>query len=452
MTASALFIPSQPPRSATWQPWWRGLYGQRMRNVLHEVAEPAFDVFHVRTRFLQIRMHLVSSPDMIGHVLLDNAANYARPDIARKLLRPMLGNGLLNAEGEEWRLQRKLVAPTFSPGAVTGMTQLMAQESERQCAAFPPASAVVDMAARATNATMRIIAGGLFSGDRRLLSPEAAIHIERLVKAAGQPRFLRMLGLEGLDWSPHMIAVRASRRYLRGTLTAIVDERGPDGGGDDFFGGLIRSLYANMPPAQARATAIDNAITFYVAGHETTAVALAWAAYLFAAQPALQEALRTEAIAALAGDIATLPDRLPRLKLFLDETMRLYPPVAQIVREALADDDMCGVPVRKGEVVLIYPWLVHRHRKLWDNPDAFDMERFAEPNRATLHRFQYFPFGAGPRICVGARFATVEALIILAHWLAARRFRLTGDAPPLPTGTVTLRPDRGMPLLVEPLN
>lgn len=422
-----------------------------MRNILHEMSDPAFDVPHIRTRFLHLRMHLVSSPAMIGHVLLDNAANYVRPDIARKLLRPMLGNGLLNAEGESWRLQRKLVAPTFSPAAVSRMAALMAQEAERQGASFPAGPAVVDMAERATDATMKIIAGALFSGDARLLSPEAGVHIERLVKAAGQPRLLRMLGLEGLDWSPHMIAVRASRRFLRGTLTAIVDERGPGGGGDDFFGGLIRSLYASMPPAEARTTAIDNAITFYVAGHETTAVALAWSAYLFAAQPALQEELRAEAVAALEGDIGTVADRLPQLRLFLDETMRLYPPVAQIVREALADDDMCGVSVRKGEIVVVYPWLVHRHRTLWDHPDAFDMTRFAEPNRSRLHRFQYLPFGAGPRICVGARFATVEALIILAHWLAARRFSLPDGPVSMPTGTVTLRPTNGMRLRVEPL-
>ena len=452
MTESALFIPSQPPRSPVWQPWWRGLYGERMRDILHEMSDPAFDTPHVRTRFLHLKMHLVSDPAMIGHVLLDNHANYARPDIARKLLRPMLGNGLLNAEGEDWRKQRKLVAPTFSPAAVAGMAQLMAMEAEQQCAAFPAGPAVVDMAERATEATMNIIAQGLFSGDQRLLSAEAAIHITRLVNAAGQPRFLRLLGLEGLDWSPHMIAVRASRRYLRGTIAAIVDERGPSGGADDFFGGLMRSLYATVPPDEARSLAIDNAVTFYVAGHETTAVALAWGAYLFAAQPDLQEELRAEAVAALTGDIASLYDRLPRLRAFLDETMRLYPPVAQVIREALADDDMCGVPVKKGELIVVYPWLVHRHRILWDNPDAFDIERFAEPNRGKIHRFQYLPFGAGPRICVGARFATVEALVILAHWLAARHFSLTDDAPPMPTGTVTLRPRHGMKLRIEPLS
>jgi cytochrome P450 len=452
MTASAFFTPVQPPRSPTWQPWWRGLYGERLRSIVHEMSDPAFDAPYVRTRFLHLRIHMVSNPEMIGHVLLDRHTNYARPSLVRAALRPMLGNGLFNAEGESWRTQRKLVAPTFSPAAVTGMTALMAQEAVQQCAAFPVGPAPVDMAAQATHATMRIIASALFSGDERLLTPQAAVHIERLVKTVGQPRIMRMFGLEGLDWSPHMIAVRASRRFLRGTLTAIVDERGPGGGADDFFGGLIRSLYASLPPAEARTTAIDNAITFYVAGHETTAVALAWSAYLFAAQPDLQEQLRAEAVAALSGDIATLADRLPLLRAFLDETMRLYPPVAQIIREALADDDMCGIPVKRGEIVAIYPWLVHRHRTLWNNADAFDITRFAEPNRSKLHRFQYLPFGAGPRICVGARFATVEALIILAHWLAARRFSLPDGPVSIPTGTVTLRPANGMRLKVEPLD
>lgn len=108
--------------------------------------------------------------------------------------------------------------------------------------------------------------------------------------------------------------------------------------------------------------------------------------------------------------------------------MRLYPPVVLIIREALEDDEMCGVPVKKGEIIMIYPWIVHRHRKLWDQPDQFDISRFSPLRKAEQHRFQYLPFGAGPRICVGQRFATVEALTILAHWLTSRRFALPADA------------------------
>jgi cytochrome P450 len=306
------------------------------------------------------------------------------------------------------------------------------------------------MAQAATRLTAAIIARTLFSNDPRLASTEARRHIETVV-AAGQPRLLRVLGLEGWDMSPSMIRLRRARRYLRETLEALVRERGTGGGADDFFGGLIRAFRGDRPGPEADALAVDNAITFYVAGHETTATALTWATYLLAAQPQLQEDLRAEAQGALGAGPIGLVDRVPLLRCFLDETLRLYPPVVQIIREAAADDDMCGQPVRKGELVFIYPWVLHRHRALWDRPDSFDPTRFAPERAAGLHRFQFLPFGAGPRVCVGARFATVEALVILAHWLGAARFRLPPDLAPMPGGTITLRPRDGMPLIVEPL-
>ncbi|MFM2409606.1 MAG: hypothetical protein RL481_434, partial [Pseudomonadota bacterium] len=160
---------------------------------------------------------------------------------------------------------------------------------------------------------------------------------------------------------------------------------------------------------------------------------------------------RIEAKEAVASGAITIADQTPLLRQILDETMRLYPSAVQITREAAEDDDLLGVSVKKGELLFIYPWILHRHRVHWDNPDSFDHQRFTPENKAKLHRFQYIPFGAGPRICVGARFAVTEALIILAHWLSARRFKLTPGFQPMPYGNVTLRPKDGMPLLVEPI-
>jgi cytochrome P450 len=452
MLATSPFVAPVPPRDPNWRPAWRAMFGERVRSIVAGLPEPAFQVWIASGRLLNIRFHIVNHPEMIRRVLLDHSANYVRPELTRKLLAPSLGNGLLTAEGEDWRMQRKLVAPTFAPPAVAELAPLMAQEAVRLTALFPASRARADVAAVATETTMAIISRALFSGDARLMSAEASRHITRLVLAAGEPRFLRLMGYEAFDLSPRMARVRASRRWLRGTLGAIVDERGPDGGADDFFGGLMRSFYASMPPAEARELAIANAITFYAAGHETTAVALAWSAYLLAAQPELQEQVRAEALAAVTGDPANLSERVPLLRQFLDETLRLYPPAAQIVRQALADDRLGNVAVKAGDHVIVYPWTVQRHRRLWDNPDAFDIDRFAEAEKGKIDRFQYLPFGAGPRICVGMRFALVEAQIILAHWLAARRFRLIeGAPPPFPTGRVTLRPKGGMPLLVEPL-
>jgi cytochrome P450 len=451
MATAALFVPAQPPRVPDWLPGWRGMFGERLKSAVHGISEPAFDVWHKKRQFLHFDLHIVNAPDMIGHVLLDNHANYVRPKLTRQILRPVIGNGLLSAEGDDWRMQRKIVAPTFAPHAVTGMAKLMAEATVQEMTGWPKETRRIDMAQVATETTMAIIANALFSGDARLTTREAARHIDMVISSAGQPRFLRMIGLQDFDPSPSMFRLRKSRRWLRETLTALVRERGPSGGADDFFGGLMRAFYADMPPDEAEALAVDNAITFYAAGHETTATALSWAIYLLAGQPELQEEARTEATAALSGEIGTLTERLPLLRQILDETMRLYPSALQLIREAVADDDMCGVPIKKGELTFVYPWLVHRHRRLWDNPDRFDHTRFTPENKAKLHRFQYIPFGVGPRICVGARFAIAEALVILAHWLSARRFRLPDGFKPLPYGNVTLRPKGGMPIFVEPL-
>jgi cytochrome P450 len=328
------------------------------------------------------------------------------------------------------------------------MASTIARVAAAQVAGWGTGTSRLDMAKVATDATMAIIADTLFSSDARLTARAAGKHIDNLIVAGGQARFSTMLGLQDLDPSPVMIRARRGRVYLRSTLTALVRERGPSGGADDFFGGLIRALHEQFPAPEAESLAVDNAITFYVAGHETTANALAWTIYLLAAQPELQEEARAEAVAALDGDVATLAERLPLLRQILDESMRLYPPAPRFDREAVADDVLAGMPVKKGDLVSIWPWLLHRHRKLWDNPDAFDHRRFAPEAKAKLHRFQYIPFGGGPRVCVGARFATVEALVILAHWLSGASFALAQGHRVYPVGTVTLRPDKGMPLLV----
>jgi len=245
--------------------------------------------------------------------------------------------------------------------------------------------------------------------------------------------------------------VRASRDWLRATLTELVRERGPDGGAEDFFGELIRALNRQFESSEAASLAVDNAITFYVAGHETTANALAWTAYCLAAQPALQERCRDEAIAAQSHPPEERAAALPLLHQVFEESLRLYPPAPRWDREALAADELAGLRIDRGDLVSIWPWLIHRHRKLWADPDRFDHTRFEPEARARLHRFQYLPFGGGPRVCVGARFATVEALLILARWLEARRFAVPAGWRPDPVGTVTLRPRGGMPLLVEPV-
>ena len=218
----------------------------------------------------------------------------------------------------------------------------------------------------------------------------------------------------------------------------------------DFLSGMIEALRQRFPDDEARALAIDNAATFYLAGHETTANALTWTLFLLAAQPELQEELAEEARTALGGkSMETLIDQLPRLRLFLMESLRLYPPVPRFDRQAIAPDRFGKEEVEPGDIISIWPWLLHRHATLWEEPDAFDIDRFAQ--KGGRHRFQYLPFGGGGRICVGAQFATTEALTILAHWLSEWRFAEAGH-PAKAAGMVTLRPAGGLPLRLERRN
>ncbi len=451
MATAPLFTPPYPMRPRDYGRPWQGFFGERLKNVIYGWPDKAFDIPYLRRDVMGYRIHFAFDPDMIGHVLLEHKENYIRPGIAQRIMAPVIGNGLLSAEGEDWRKQRKIVAPTFAPGAVAGMAAIVANVAERQVAGWDKGAARIDMAVAATRATSDIIADALFSSDQRLSVPEAGRAIDALLASGGQARLSTLLGIERFDLSPAMRAGRKGRDYMRANLTALVRERGPSGGADDFFGGLIRSLHAQFPPDQAEALAVDNAITFYVAGHETTANALAWTIYLLAAQPEVQARARMEAVAALPGDPTTLVDRTPYLRQIVDEAMRLYPPAPRFDREAVAADQIGDVEIKPGDLISIWPWLLHRQRALWDNPDGFNPERFAPEAKAQLHRHQYIPFGAGPRVCVGARFAIVEAMVILTHWLAARRFEVPTGFRPDPVGSITLRPRVGMPLIVRPI-
>jgi len=230
----------------------------------------------------------------------------------------------------------------------------------------------------------------------------------------------------------------------------VVEGRLPDGGPDDFLGRLIRALNDRFAPGEALALAVDNTATFYLAGHETTANAITWTLFLLSEQPDLQAEAAAEASAALAAgeQDPDLPERLPLLRRILEESMRLYPPVPRFDRQAVGADRLGGHEVEAGDIVSIWPWLIHRHRALWGDPDRFDADRFRPEAKAKRHRFQYLPFGGGPRLCVGMRFATIEALTVLAHWLRGWSFAPAPGRVVRPSGMITLRPAGGLPLIL----
>jgi len=439
------FIPPYPPRPATPVATWRGFFGERARTSVYGWSQRAFEIGYLKRNILGFRVHILLDPGLIQHVLLDNAANYSKPDIVKTLLDPIIGRGLLTADAQLWREQRRIVAASFSPAAVEAQRSTFVEAASRAMQGWSDGQ-LLDMAAEATRTTMTIIALALFGGDPRLISEESMAQIAAAIEGFSEARMLALFRLPQIPVTPKGRAGKRGQIYLRTTLAEVVDDRWHGRVKGDFLTGMIDALRKQFPDDVARALSVDNAATFYLAGHETTANALSWALFLLAAQPELQEELAAEAQSALHDGQGDVAERTPRLRLFLSESLRLYPPVPRFDRQAVGQDRLGEHVVEPGDILSIWPWILHRHRKLWDDPDAFDIERFAEKHGR--HRFQYLPFGAGPRTCVGAQFATAEALTILAVWLNQWRFVDIGH-PAEAAGMVTLRPKGGLPLKLE---
>ena len=441
----SLFVPPYPPRPSKPVATWRGFFGERARTSVYGWSQRAFEIDYLKRDILGFRVHILLDPDLIEHVLLTNAANYVKPDIVRTLLDPIIGSGLLTSDGSLWRDQRKIVAASFSPAAVEAQRGMFVRAATERMADWRDGEKR-DMAAESTITTMTVIALALFGGDPRLTSLTSMAHIAAAIEGFSEARMLALLRLPQFPVTSKGRAGKRGQIFLRRTLGQVVDDRWHDRVAPDFLTGVIDALRDRFPDLQARSLAIDNAATFYLAGHETTANALSWTLYLLAAQSGLQEELAAEVKAALADGADDVADRVPRLRLFLQESMRLYPPVPRFDRQAVAADRLGENEVAPGDIVSIWPWMMHRHRKYWQEPDAFDIDRFA--GKSDRHRFQYLPFGGGPRTCVGAQFATTEALTILAQWLGKWRFVDAGHEA-RPAGMVTLRPAGGLPLRLE---
>jgi cytochrome P450 len=443
------FVPPHPPRGSGPVPVWRGFVGERARTAVYGWSEQAFERWYIQRNVFGHRVHIVMHPDMVQHVLLDNAANYEKPKLVKKLLKPVIGRGLLSSDGELWRSQRRIVAASFAPPAVDALMPVFGIVAEEAAGEWEAASR--DMAREATRATMQVISKALFSGDERLTSEEAMAHIAHALEGVSEARMQLLLGLPMIPVSPRGLRGRRGQIYLRRTLSTLVGERMQPGAPDDFVTQMIRSLHDRFPEGEAIELAVDNAATFYLAGHETTANAISWTLFILSEQPKWQERASAEAAAALASGIdSELPRRLPLLRMIVDEVLRLYPSAPRFDREAVAADRIGEIDVQPGDFVSVWPWLIHRHRKLWNDPDAFDPERFSPRQKDERHRFQYIPFGAGPRTCVGARFAMAEGLTILACWLAKWRFSPMPGRDVQVSGMVTLRPKGGLPLKIEP--
>jgi cytochrome P450 len=397
-----------------------------------------------------VRWHMLMDPDAIRRVLLEELENYPKSDVTKNLLRPAIGESLFIAEGAHWRWQRRAAAPVFSHRNVSALAPVMSAAAEASLARIEAADKrASDIYAEMVRATFDITASVTLSGSALFSSDEVHRAIDAYIAAAGKLSLFDILGLPMWVPRPSRVMAGASLKQMKTIADDAVNSRRSAGAGDvpDLLDLLLEGEDPETGRSMSTAELRDNLLTFIVAGHETTALTLAWAFYLCAFDQGVQDKARAEAQSALQGRTATAADlpNLPYCRMIIDEALRLYPPAALVSRTAQAPDTLAGREVKKGDTVMIPIYALHRNALLWDDPDAFRPERFAEKPQ----RYAYLPFGDGPRICIGASFALQEAVIILATLLAKRRFSPVQGKTPDPVMILTLRPEGGVWLTSE---
>ena len=397
-----------------------------------------------------VRWNMLMDPDAIRRVLLEELENYPKSDVTKNLLRPAIGESLFIAEGAHWRWQRRAAAPVFSHRNVSALAPVMSAAAETSLARIEAADKrASDIYAEMVRATFDITASVTLSGSALFSSDEVHRAIDAYIAAAGKLSLFDILGLPMWVPRPSRVMAGASLKQMKTIADDAVNSRRSAGAGDvpDLLDLLLEGEDPETGRSMSTAELRDNLLTFIVAGHETTALTLAWAFYLCAFDQGVQDKARAEAQSALQGRTATAADlpNLPYCRMIIDEALRLYPPAALVSRTAQAPDTLAGREVKKGDTVMIPIYALHRNALLWDDPDAFRPERFAEKPQ----RYAYLPFGDGPRICIGASFALQEAVIILATLLAKRRFSPVQGKTPDPVMILTLRPEGGVWLTSE---
>lgn len=398
------------------------------------------------------RWHMVMDPTALRRMLLENVENYPKSQVTKNLLKPAIGESLFIAEGAHWRWQRRAAAPVFSQRNVMNLSPIISSAAGRCCQRLSDSSnQAIDFLDEMVKTTFDVISDVTFSGDRGF--DRTAVHhaIDSYIAEAGRVSLFDILGFP--DWVPRPNRLRAgpALKTMKSLADNVINERrqqaqkSPPDLLDLLLAGQDPKTQRKMNTAELR----DNLLTFIVAGHETTALTLAWALYLIANDPQRQDQARTEIQNNVSGKVATGDDvkNLPFLRQIIEETLRLYPPAALVSRTAMDADRLCGRHIQKGDTVIIPIYALHRHHLLWQDPDAFTPERFADPKK--LERYAYLPFGDGPRICIGSNFAMNEAIIILASLLKSFRFNPVSGRSPTPEMILTLRPAGGVWLTTE---
>ncbi|MEM9715038.1 MAG: cytochrome P450 [Pseudomonadota bacterium] len=422
------------------------------RNILDIIPQMAVEQPIITGKTAIVRWHMVMDPAANHRILKEKLDIYPKSDVTKNLLEPAIGESLFIAEGAHWRWQRRAAAPVFTMRNIKNLAPIMSQSADATIERLTQCSGRADLFDEMVQATFDVISAVTFSDEGGVDSDEVHRAIDAYIANAGKVSILDVIGVP--TWVPRPNRIFNPNRLgsMQTAANRTIEARQKSGAKD--VPDLLDLLLAGEDPETKRqmntAELRDNLLTFIVAGHETTALTLAWALYLCAFDPEVQEKLAAEARSVLGTSTATADnvDDLKYTEQVVKEALRLYPPAAFISRTAQEADELCGREVKPKDTVMMPIYALHRNQLLWDHPDHFDPDRFA-PGK-DYDRYQFLPFGDGPRICIGMQFAMIEAKIILASLINRFRFDLIEGKTPRPEMILTLRPAGGVHLKVTP--
>jgi cytochrome P450 len=402
------------------------------------------------------RVALVSDPAAIRRVLMDNNQNYHKDWLQQRVLSAGLTNGLLTAEGQQWRTQRRALAPLFARRTVLSFSAAMIDAAAALVERLRLRDGQIeDMAVEATRLTLEVLERTMFSDGLGRSPEDIRVAMKHYFEAIGRLDPFDVLGLPNVVPRLSRWKVRPMLRLFESAIDTIVSTRrrriaeDPGVVPRDILTLLLEARDPETGEGLSEVEVRANILTFIAAGHETTANSITWSLFLLSQSPEWRARVQAEADRELDGDIDGIAERLVETRAVIEEAMRLYPPLAAISRAALAPDELAGEPIRRGTMVVIAPYVLHRHRALWADPDAFDPNRFLGGARERIDRFAYLPFGVGPRICIGATFALQEASIVVATVMRHFTLELAPGHAVWPVHRVTLRPSGGLPMIVR---
>jgi cytochrome P450 len=452
----ALPHPYTPPRPRSLSPLaglirtaWRG-----DGNLLTLLPASAYRMRIGQLGWSRRTTWIINDPEAARAVLVDSDDVYPKSDLMTGALEPLIGDSIFTSSGTRWRQQRRMIDPSFSAVRVaagyrfmTGAVDAFQPRLEGLAASGQPFSLDAALSDLTADVICRAVFGSPLDGGASAQA-FAAFHIfERSVAQVELGRLIFDPPFKPVPQKPEVLEACATIRRL---LADLLDGRPP--GGDDMASAILAARDPQTGATFTREEVIDQLGVLFLAGHETSASALIWAVFILSQQPHLRDRLRAE-VAAVAGDGPITMDmakRMPFVRNVFRETLRLYPPITFLPRVAIRDTLVGGVRMKRGAMLMISPWTMHRHEGHWNQPDMFDPDRFASDREAAIRTGTYIPFGTGPRVCAGAAFATTEAILILAELFRRWDFDVLDAHKVEPAARLTTRPAEQIMVRVRP--